>query len=315
MKAKSSGAAGRPGLSRETKKGLRGWIFVAPFAIGMVFFYGKVIIDAVLYSFYDISMQDSLVMVYQGLSNYREALFVNPDFNRTLVESVQKMLFEIPTIIIFSLLTATILNQKMRGRAFFRAVFFIPVILTTGIIEQAELNNTMMNAVMGNMTLDTGAAQGAGQELLNALDMQKLLLSLNLTPQISSFVIGLVNNIYDVVTKSGVQILVFLAGLQSISPSIYESAQMEGASGWEQLWKITFPMISPMIYANIIFTIIDSFTRPSNALMSTIQTVGFSNSRYGLASAMSWLYALVIVLFIAVTTAVSYRLIFYQQKD
>ena len=315
MKAKSSGAAGRPGLSRETKKGLRGWIFVAPFAIGMVFFYGKVIIDAVLYSFYDISMQDSLVMVYQGLSNYREALFVNPDFNRTLVESVQKMLFEIPTIIIFSLLTATILNQKMRGRAFFRAVFFIPVILTTGIIEQAELNNTMMNAVMGNMTLDTGAAQGAGQELLNALDMQKLLLSLNLTPQISSFVIGLVNNIYDVVTKSGVQILVFLAGLQSISPSIYESAQMEGASGWEQLWKITFPMISPMIYANIIFTIIDSFTRPSNALMSTIQTVGFSNSRYGLASAMSWLYALVIVLFIAVTTAVGYRLIFYQQKD
>lgn len=308
-------AGRRRGLSRETKKGLRGWIFVAPFVIGFLLIYGKILLDSVLYSFFDVHVADTLVMEFKGFQHYHDALLVDPDFNRTVVESLQNLFFELPVILIFSLFIAIILNQKMIGRGFFRSVFFIPVILTTGVIVKAEMNNIMLSTVMDNMMVDTGVTQSMGAAVMDALDMQKLLLSLNLNMDFTNYIIGLVNSIYDIVTKAGVQILIFLAGLQSISPSIYESAQIEGASGWEQLWKITFPMISPIIFANLIYTIIDSFTRSDNALMRLIQQTGFENSNYGLASAMAWLYSIVIVIVIAVIALICSRFIFYQQKE
>ena len=303
------------GLSRATKKGLRGWIFVAPFVVGFLLVYGKILLDSVLYSFYDVYVTDRLTMVYKGFQNYKDALLVDPDFNRTVVESLQNLFFELPVILIFSLFIAILLNQKMIGRGFFRSVFFIPVILTTGVIMKAEINNSLISSVMNSMMVDTGVTQSAGTAVLDALDMQKLLLSLNLNIDFTNYIINLVNSIYDIVTKAGVQILIFLAGLQSISPAIYESAQIEGASGWEQLWKITFPMISPIIFANLIYTILDSFTRSDNALMLLIQKTGFETSNYGLASAMAWLYSIVIVIVIAVLSLICSRFIFYQQRD
>lgn len=126
---------GKPhGLSRSTKKGLRGWIFVAPFVAGFLLIYGKILLDSVLYSFFDVYVTDKLAMAYKGFQNYKDALFVDPDFNRTVVESLQNLFFELPVILIFSLFIAILLNQKMIGRGFFRSVFFIPVILTTGVI-------------------------------------------------------------------------------------------------------------------------------------------------------------------------------------
>ncbi len=307
--------AKKRGLSRATKKGLRGWIFVSPFVLGLLLVYGKILVDSVLYSFFDVRMTDRLVMDYMGFKNYYDALFVDPDFNRTVVESIQNLFFELPVILIFALFIAVLLNQKMIGRGFFRSVFFIPVILTTGVIMQAEMNNAMMSSIMDNMMVDTGVSQGVGTAVMDALDMKQLLLSLDLNMDFTNYIINLVNSIYDIVTKAGVQILIFLAGLQSISPSIYESAQIEGASGWEQLWKITFPMISPMIFANMIYTILDSFTRSDNALMTLIKQIGFGNSNYGLASAMAWLYSVVIVVVIGVLSLICSRFIFYQQRD
>ena len=129
------------------------------------------------------------------------------------------------------------------------------------------------------------------------------------------WITSLVNNIYDIVNRSGVQMLIFLAGLQSISPAIYESCYMEGASAWETFWKITFPMISPMILVNTIYTIIDSFTSADNAVMQTIQTVYNASGRMTESVAMSWIYFLIVILILAVIAGILSAFVFYQRRD
>lgn len=303
-------------VSLSNLKGMKGWVFVSPFILGFLFIFLPIYIDAFRYSLSDIKMLGTgFELIQVQWENYRQALFVNPQFTRTVFESVSRMLTDIPTVIIFSLFVATVLNQKMKGRTIFRAIFFIPVILATGIIEKAELNNLVMNSMNSLSGIDTGDGKVIAGGLLQSLDLQMYLQNMRFSPQLSSFVIGAVQNIYDVISKSGVQMLVFLAGLQSISPSIYESAYMEGATGWESFWKITFPMISPMIFVNIIYTIIDSFTNPLNPIMDMIYTIGFKDSKYGIASAMAWLYFGVIAVCIAVIAATVQRFVFYQQKD
>ena len=106
--------------------------------------------------------------------------------------------------------------------------------------------------------------------------------------------------------------LIFLAGLQSISPSIYEACQIEGATGWETFWKVTFPMISPMILVNAVYTVIDSFTRSTNPVMSFLNA---SKADFGQRVAMSWIYFLIVVLIIAVVAAVASSFVFYQRRD
>ena len=107
--------------------------------------------------------------------------------------------------------------------------------------------------------------------------------------------------------------LIFLAGLQSISPQIYEACRIDGATGWETFWKITFPMISPMILVNAVYTIIDAFTRTTNATMSFINNY-YTSSSEG-ATAMSWIYFIVVILIISIVAGIASTFIFYQRKD
>ena len=130
-----------------------------------------------------------------------------------------------------------------------------------------------------------------------------------------NFVTQAINNIFDIVNRSGVQLLIFLAGLQSISPAIYESVQIDGASAWETFWKITFPMISPMILVNAVYTIIDSFTTNSNIVMTYIKTVRPLDHGEELASAMSWMYFLIVLAIIGLVAAIMSAYVFYQKKD
>ena len=129
--------------------------------------------------------------------------------------------------------------------------------------------------------------------------------------ELVSYVVGLVNNVYSIINYSGVQMLIFLAGLQSISPAIYEACQIEGASGWETFWKITFPMISPMILVNAVYTVIDSFTRSNNPAMSFIAK--YPEAEVSLA--MSWMYFLIVMLIIGVIAAIASSFVFYQRRD
>ena len=216
-------------------------------------------------------------------------------------------------ILMFSLFMAVLLNQKMAGRAVFRAIFFIPVILSTGLMASIEAENLLGSYMDNAQGIQDGSGQDTATEIVSAVDFERLFSNMAIGTELLDFVINAINNIYDIVNRSGVQMLIFLAGLQSISPAIYESVKVDGATGWETFWKITFPMISPMILVNSVYTIIDSFTAESNVVMSFIAEK-YEKSNV-IASAMSWVYFLIIIAIIAIVAAILSTFVFYQRKD
>lgn len=309
----------RRALSMEQKRDLKGWIFVSPFVVGFVFLFLWIFIDSLKFSFMNVSLQSQggYTTTFIGFGNYLKMLQIDPDFNRQLYSSVQDMLLDIPIIVMFSLFISIVLNQKMKGRAFFRAIFFIPVILATGIIERADLGNSIMNAYQNIQGIDAGMAlvHESSTGLFSNLELKYYVSRIfEFSPALTDMTVGAADNIYGVVNKSGVQILIFLAGLQAISSSIYEAAYIEGCSGWERFWKITFPMISPLIFVNVIYTIIDSFTGSGNQVMNSI-TSSMRGGQYGEASAKAWMYFLVAAVFIALVSFIVSKFVFYQNKE
>jgi len=147
------------------------------------------------------------------------------------------------------------------------------------------------------------------------MDVQSFFGNMAIGRELVAYVVQIVNEVYDIVNKSGVQMLIFLSGLQSISPAIYESCQMDGATGWETFWKITFPMISPMILVNAVYTVIDSFTAQDNTMMTFIQTVYEGPSGTVRATAMSWIYFLVVIFVLLIVAAIMGGYVFYQRRD
>ena len=306
---------GRTG-SRLGRENYMGWFFVAPFLIGFLLIYIKVLFLSVRFSLGDMTpTATGYELAWNNFSNYHEMLFVNADVLRTLVESSLSTFTQIPLILIFSLFAATMLNQRFRGRAAFRAIFFVPVILSTGVIQKLQYNDSMMSTLSSTGGFNTGVSADTTGALMSALDVQKLVSSIQFSPEVVNYAVSAANNIYNVVIQSGVQILLFLSALQAISPSIYESASIEGASGWEMFWKITLPILTPMILANTIYTLVDSFTNPTNALMMLIDELSFQQSRYGLGAAVSWSYCVIVGVFLLLVFLLFSRITRYQQKD
>ena len=310
--------------SLERIKARAGWGFILPFVIGFFVIYLPIIIESIYYSFTEIKVLPGggFSADFVGLKNYSDALFVDPDYVRRLSTGLQGLLFDIPAIVIFALFMAILLNQKMMGRAAFRAIFFLPVVLSTGIIDRIDQGNQMLDYLSntGN-TVDPGARAGeatsssAAMEIVSFMDFAFLFRSMRfIDPALITYVIQMVNNIFNIVNRSGVQMLIFLGGLQSISPVIYESAHMEGASMWEAFWKITFPMISPFILVNAIYTVIDSFTSRGNTIMSLIQAVYNEPGGNVLSSAMAWMYFLIVIGAMAIVGGIVSSFVFYQRR-
>lgn len=304
-------------VSLEVRKGRMGWFFVAPFVIGFLLFFVWIIADSLKFSFMDVKTdaQGGIVQTYVGLNNYINMLKVDPDFVNNIRNSVRDMLYNIPTMIMFSLFIAIILNKKMRGRALFRAIFFIPVILATGIIQKADAASNILNAYAGIDVGKTMTMLSETDTLFSAQSLDRYFSDiLSFSPTLTQMTVSVASNIYKVVSTSGVQILIFLAGLQGISASLYEAAQIEGCSQWESFWKITLPMISPLILTNVVYTLVDSFTADSNSIMNTIQSA-ISRSEFGKASATAWMYFLVIAVLMAIIGGFVSRFVFYQNRE
>ncbi len=310
---KKSGSA-----SLDKRKARAGYVFVLPFIISFLIIYLPIIIDSMTFSFNSIKIipGGGYYLEFVGLANYQAAFFEDPGFVQTLTSGIQQLVFDIPAIVIFSLFMAVLLNQKMVGRAAFRAIFFIPVILSTGIIESIDQENMFMTYMNSEEGMETGAGVGGATQIISAMDFENLFATMKVGGELVEYVIGLVNNIYNIINRSGVQMLIFLAGLQSISPAIYESCQIDGATAWETFWKITLPMISPMILVNAIYTVIDSFTSEANTVMRYISGI-YSNSSGGdvLSCAMSWVYFLIVVLIILAVSGLLSAFVFYQRRD
>ena len=300
----------RKKVSLDSRKARAGYMFVLPFILGVILIYLPILLDSIWFSMSAENNSDPTNVVYEyvGLQYYKEAFTERPDFTTTLIAGVQQLVFEVPAVIIFSLFIAVVLNQKMLGRAAFRAIFFLPVIVSTGIMETLNAADLMSKTSADG--IDDGAG-GSGTDIISTLDMQRLFANMKVGGELAVYVVGIVNNIYDIINYSGVQMLIFLAGLQSISPSIYEACRIDGATGWETFWKVTFPMISPMILVNSVYSIIDAFTRSENTMIKYISN---SPEKFP-ATAMAWIYFIVIMLIIAVFAAVASTFIFYQRRD
>ena len=306
------------GASLDVKKARAGWWFIMPFVLGFVLLYLPIIYDSIKYSFHEIRMLTGggFQLVWVGWDNYSDALFVDPTYVQTLTAGIKQLIIDIPAIVIFSLFVAILLNGKFAGRAAFRAIFFIPVLLTTGLIADIDASNNLLNYQQSTEGIDDGSGTNTVAEIVSVMDVQALFNNMMIGTEIVEYVVNLVNNIFNIINRSGVQMLIFLSGLQSISPAIYESCSIDGASGWESFWKITLPMVSPMILVNTVYTIIDSFTSSSNKVMSYISKIADSGGTGNvLSSAMSWMYFLIVILIIAAVAGLLSAFVFYQRRD
>ena len=296
-------------VSLDSRKARAGYVFTLPFILGVLLVYLPILVDSLWMTFHTIQPQTE-EYVFNNFQYYKEAFTSSNAFAANLLAGLQELVFEVPAIIIFSLFIAVVLNGKMLGRAAFRAIFFVPVIISTGVmVSIMSTDNAATSEMQG------GVDDGSGGGIINSLEVEALFRNMAIGGDLVTVVVNLVNDIYSIINYSGVQMLIFLAGLQSISESIYEACRIDGATGWETFWKVTFPMISPMILVNAIYTVIDSFTRSSNAAMSYIASIPNRDGGASQRTAYYWIYFLVIIAIIAVVAGVISSYIFYQRKD
>ncbi|MBQ5335744.1 MAG: sugar ABC transporter permease [Oscillospiraceae bacterium] len=300
----------------ERRKSLYGYGFISVWLIGTVLWFLIPLAESFCYCFMDNKllkpdtggMRKAWLPLAGGkwLENFRYAFAADPKFKEGLLSVLKDTLIQTPMILVFSLFIAVILNQKFRGRGFARAIFFLPVIIATGPVY---------NIISGNIAA-TGADSGAQFSTLFETDLVGDLLEylgvMNISSGLTDFINTVVTNIFGLVWSSGIQILIFLAALQNIPPSAKEAASMEGATAWEYFWKITLPYVSPMILANFIYTVIDSFTRTDNPVMMRVLDKQQVDWDYAYASAMVWSYFAIVMAVVGVVVLIVSRHVFYE---
>ena len=289
-------------LSVTQRHNIKGLYFMIPFILGILFFYIEPIISSITFAFSKVTVDlDGYTSEFIGLENFKYAFTKDANYTTVLSRDLMNLLWKTPVIIILSLFLALLINKKFKGRLFVRAVFFLPVIFSNGVLLDVIQNDAVVqSAVSATSVLDSGVAVSQTQGL------SELLIQAGFAEEIIQFTTMVTDSFFSLVWNSGVQMLIFLSGLQSISPSLYEAASVEGASGWETFCKITVPMISPMILLNIIYTIVDSYASTSNGVIKLVIN-SISDNRFGNASAMAWTYFLVIGVIIGIVFFVSSR--------
>lgn len=289
-------------LSYEKRRKLGGFLFTLPFVIGFFLFFFYPLIQAALFSFHELVLTSTTFELQpRGWGNYRYALQVHPEFLRTFLEVLGELLTRLPLIIGFSFFAATLLNQEFRGRSIVRALFFLPVIMGAGVIMRMEINDYSL--IMLETSREGAAFAGAA--------LRNLFENARLPDGLLNYVVEAANSLPLVIRASGVQILIFLAGLQAIPREIYEAANVEGATPWERFWLITFPMLTPLILTNIVYTIVDSFTAMNNDLVIMIRETMLTGAGYGASMAMAMIYFAAIAVILIIVYALLSRRIFY----
>lgn len=296
----------RQRLSLAQQKAMTGYLFSTPFIVGFVFFFLAPFLQAIVFSVNNLKIvTGGYELVYSGIANYRYALFTDTDFVRTFVETLVKMLVEVPSIIFFSFFSALLLNQQFKGRLLARTIFFLPVIMTSGVILIMESGDYMSN--MLQQTNSSAASVLSGPFLIS------FLMQLKMPREILTYVVTVVEHIPEVIRASGIQILIFLAGLQSISGAIYEAAKVEGATPWQTFWLVTMPMMSPIVLANVVYSIIDSFLSPANELVRYIRDTAFAGAGFGIGTAMGVMYFAAVTIILLIVVRIVSRYVFYQE--
>ena len=303
----------------QARRARMGTLFILPFIIGFIVFMVRPLLMSLQMSFNSINVLNGqmtpaketmftlqifgLKLFDIPLGKYSYALQTDPRFNQLLVTEIGRMAVNTIATLVMSFVIAVILNQKFKGRLLCRVIFFLSVILSSGVLPGIENSNENFNLIN---SINQAVQESGGVNI--SASLQDLLSVSGVGAGIFDVIFQMIDSIYDIVMASGIQIIVFLSGLQAISPSLYEAADVEGCSAWESFWKITFPMVSPLLLVNCIYTIIDFFMKNDNAVIERINDIMYGvQMDLGLASAMSWLYFLVALAFIGISTFIITR--------
>lgn len=288
--------------SYERKKRRVAYWFLLPWMIGTVFFFFRPMIESVMYSLGTFSITDEGYSVtVTGFSHYIEIFTGDADYIRNILDSFKNMLLTVPTIVMLSLFFAILLDRKFRGRTFFRALFFLPVLVGS---------SALLSMIGGDVVADNMMSAGSVSHLFQSSFLQSVLRESGVAESVVSSLTALVDSVFSLLWKSGIQILIFLAGLSGIPDSLYEVASIEGATKWECFWKVTFPMLSSTLLIGLIYTIVDSFTDNADPVMAQIDTLS-KQMFIEESQAMAWSYfGLVLIVIVAVYLLVD-RHVFY----
>lgn len=262
-----------------------GMMFVLPWMIGFIVFFLVPVFQSVLYSFGDITLTTNGVSVnFIGIENFKYYLFEEPDFTKNLVSDLSSLLYSLPIILLLSLVLALLLNQKMRGRLFFRALYFMPVIIASGVVIEMLFKTTDEDLI----------SSGVNAALTDSMfSVEDVISWLSLPDKIAQYVKIVINNIFDLLWNCGVQTVLFIAGLQSIPRSLYEASNVEGATKWEEFWFITFPMLGNVTMLVMLYTMVDLFTN-SRRIIIDLAAQGMNSGVYDTTSTMLWIYFIVV---------------------
>lgn len=242
-----------------------------------------------------------LAFKFVWLKNFRNALTVDANFTHLLIGTIVTTIFEMPLIIAFSITAAVLLNQRLWGTTFFRGLFFLPVVIGSSSVMAQLTNTNHGGGAVGGVPLIVAGRVMAG-------------LYTTVGPTLAGFVRTIYQGLALMLWKSGVQVLLFLAGLYGVPQTYYEVARIDGASGWQTFLRVTLPALSPMILLVSIYTLVDSFTNPQiNSLLGYMAQLQSSAGAayYSEASAMGWIYFLVIFIILLLVFGYARNHVYY----
>lgn len=296
-------------LTLSRKRSMKGFLFIVPWLIGFLWFYLRSLIMTVQFSLSDLTVAPGggYTLDYVGFDNFLYAFRAHGSFKQILTSSVGDMLIDVPLITFFSLMVAMLLNKKFKGRTLMRAIFFLPVILNSeAILAAMKVSASMMMGGLSSAGAEVAESVSAGVSIEYYVQMFS---NLGLPMGLVEYVVGAVGRISDIINASGVQIIIFIAALQSIPSSMYEVAKIEGATAYETFWKVTFPMVMPHIITVVVYTVVDSFV--NSEVVTLAYNTAFSEKNYGLSSTMSIVSTVITCLILAIVVRFIQKRTFY----
>ncbi len=272
----------------ESVRNSYGYKFIALWLIGQILFVIKPMIESITYSFSKVRIAaGGLEQSFAGFENWKYMLNEDALYVENLRNGVTNMLTSLPIIVALSLVLAIILNQNFKGRLVFRAIFFLPLVIATPVIMEI-LSSNWLQIPLFSMN------SGAEYEYGGIIDFNGLLSGLNLPSQINDLFTEYLGNVFGLIWSCGIQIILFLSGLQSIPEQLYEVSRVEGATKWEEFWYVTVPMLKDVILLVLVYTMISLFTALDNPVIKQAYSVMQKQQSYDMSSAMLWGYFIIV---------------------
>ena len=271
--------------SIEALKSRYGFCFVLPWTIGFIIFFLYPLIQSFIFAFCNVSINvGGIGMDFIGFQNFKYALYEDPSYISNLLNGITSFFYKFPFILVLSLILAILLNQKFIGRLFFRTLYFLPVIIASGVV---------LDFMITKGTTSAGSAGVATDIASEMFSVNTVIEMLGLPDVLSKYIQNVMNIIMQLVWSCGVQIVLFIAGMQSVPEQLYEVARVEGATKWETFWFVTFPMLSSVTVLVTTYTVIDLFTAKSDKVLTQAYSL-IQSQIYGEGIAMLWVYFAII---------------------